>query len=78
MLWTAYVSPELTPVVDAANTLGYATDGHNVETVIAGGRGLMEGRRVLTIDEDALDARVRPIAPRLTSGPACARAPAGR
>jgi 5-methylthioadenosine/S-adenosylhomocysteine deaminase len=58
-------APELTPLVDVANALVYATDGRNVDTVIVGGRVLMEGRRVLTIDEDALYARVRQLAPRL-------------
>ncbi|MGH7320349.1 MAG: amidohydrolase family protein [Candidatus Rokuibacteriota bacterium] len=58
-------APELTPLLDVANTLVYATDGRNVDTVIVGGRVLMERRRVATIDEDALYARVREIAPRL-------------
>jgi cytosine/adenosine deaminase-related metal-dependent hydrolase len=58
-------APELTPLLDVANALVYATDGRNVDTVIVGGRVLMEGRRVLTIDEDALYARVRRLAPPL-------------
>lgn len=58
-------APELTPLVDVANTLVYATDGRNVDTVIVGGRVVMEGRRVLTVDEDRLYARVREMAPRL-------------
>jgi 5-methylthioadenosine/S-adenosylhomocysteine deaminase len=60
-------APELTPLLDVANALVYGTDGRNVDTVIVGGRVLMEGRRVLTIDADALYARVREIAPRLVA-----------
>ncbi len=58
-------APELTPLVDVANALVYATDGRNVDTVIVDGRPVMEARRVLTIDEEALYARVRALAPRL-------------
>jgi cytosine/adenosine deaminase-related metal-dependent hydrolase len=58
-------APELTPLVDVANALVYATDGRNVDTVIVDGRPVMEGRRVLAIDEEALYARVRALAPRL-------------
>lgn len=60
-------APELTPLLDVANALVYATDGRNVDTVIVGGRVVMEGRRVLTLDEDVLYARVREIAPRLVA-----------
>jgi cytosine/adenosine deaminase-related metal-dependent hydrolase len=58
-------APELTPLWDVANALVYATDGRNVDTVIVDGRVVMEGRRVLTIDETALYARVRELAPAL-------------
>ncbi len=58
-------APELTPLADVANALVYATDGRNVDTVIVDGRPVMEGRRVLTIDEEALYGRVRGLAPRL-------------
>jgi 5-methylthioadenosine/S-adenosylhomocysteine deaminase len=60
-------APELTPLWDVANALVYATDGRNVDTVIVDGRVVMEGRRVLTIDEDALYARVRALAPGLVA-----------
>jgi 5-methylthioadenosine/S-adenosylhomocysteine deaminase len=60
-------APELTPLWDVANALVYATDGRNVDTVIVDGRVVMEGRRVLTIDEEALYARVRELAPGLVA-----------
>ncbi len=60
-------APELTPLWDVANALVYATDGRNVDTVIVDGRVVMEGRRVLTIDEAALYARVRELAPGLVA-----------
>jgi len=59
--------PELTPLLDVANALVYATDGRAVHTVIVGGRVLMEARRVLTIDEDALYPEIRAMAPRLVA-----------
>ena len=40
-------------------------DGRSVDTVIAGGRVLMEGRRVLTIDVEPLYAEAARVAPRL-------------
>jgi|RhiMetdeSRZDD1v2_1073273.scaffolds.fasta_scaffold56037_1 5-methylthioadenosine/S-adenosylhomocysteine deaminase len=58
-------APEMNPLVDVANTLVYGTDGRNVDTVVVGGRVVMEGRRALTIDEERLYAEVREIAPKL-------------
>jgi cytosine/adenosine deaminase-related metal-dependent hydrolase len=58
-------APELTPLIDVANALVYASDGRNVDTVIVGGTVIMEGRKVLTIDADALYAEVREMAPKL-------------
>jgi 5-methylthioadenosine/S-adenosylhomocysteine deaminase len=58
---------ELNPLLDVANALVYSTDGRNVDTVIVGGRVVMEGRRVLTLDEERLYAQVREIAPRLVA-----------
>jgi cytosine/adenosine deaminase-related metal-dependent hydrolase len=58
-------APELTPLIDVANALVYASDGRNVDTVIVGGAVIMEGRKVLTIDADALYAEVREMAPKL-------------
>lgn len=57
--------PELTPLLDVANALVYAVDGRAVHTVIVGGRVVMEARRVLTIDEEALYREVRALAPQL-------------
>ena len=58
-------TPELTPLLNVANALVYGADGHTVDTVIAGGRVLMEGRRVLTIDVEPLYAEAARVAPRL-------------
>jgi 5-methylthioadenosine/S-adenosylhomocysteine deaminase len=58
-------TPELTPLVNVTNALVYGADGHTVDTVIAGGRVLMEGRRVLTIDAEPLYAEAARVAPRL-------------
>jgi cytosine/adenosine deaminase-related metal-dependent hydrolase len=57
--------PELTPLLDVANALVYGVDGRAVHTVIVGGRVVMEARRVLTIDEEALYRAGRAAAPRL-------------
>ncbi|MDP6709451.1 MAG: amidohydrolase [Alphaproteobacteria bacterium] len=58
-------TPELTPLLDVANALVYATDGRNVASVMVAGRLLMDRRQVLTLDADALYAEVREMAPRL-------------
>jgi cytosine/adenosine deaminase-related metal-dependent hydrolase len=58
---------ELNPLLDVANALVYSTDGRNVDTVIVGGRVVMEGRRVLTLDEERLYAQVREVAPSLVA-----------
>jgi len=58
-------APELTPLVDVANALVYATDGRNVATVIVDGRIVVTDGTVLTIDADSLYAKVAQITPRL-------------
>ena len=58
-------APELTPLLDVANALVYASDGRNVATVIVAGKIVMENRAVRTIDADALYAEVRALAPKL-------------
>jgi cytosine/adenosine deaminase-related metal-dependent hydrolase len=52
-------------LLNVANALVYGADGHTVDTVIAGGRVLMEGRRVLTIDVEPLYAEAARVASRL-------------
>ena len=58
-------APELTPLLNVPNALVYSADGRCVDTVIASGRILMKGRRVLTIDADELYAAARRLAPQL-------------
>jgi cytosine/adenosine deaminase-related metal-dependent hydrolase len=52
--------PHLTPNWMVVHRLIYEAVGNDVETVVVGGRVVMEGRRVLTVDEDeALDLAQR-------------------
>ena len=54
-------APHLTPVWDPVSTVVYAAVGSDVDTVVVDGVILMEGRRVLTMNEEAIleDARKR-------------------
>lgn len=54
-------APHLTPVWDPVSTVVYAAVGGDVDTVVVDGNILMEGRKVLTMDEDAIleEARQR-------------------
>ncbi len=47
-------SPYLAPLNDLPNQLVYAETGADVETVIVGGRVVVQGGRVVTVDEEAL------------------------
>jgi cytosine/adenosine deaminase-related metal-dependent hydrolase len=58
-------TPELTPLLNVTNALVYGVDGRCVDTVIASGRILMEGRRVLTVDVERLYTEARLLAPQL-------------
>ena len=44
----------LTPAWDPVSTIVYAAHGTEVETVVIDGKLIMEGRQVLTLDEDAI------------------------
>ncbi|MBW2599892.1 MAG: amidohydrolase family protein, partial [Deltaproteobacteria bacterium] len=57
--------PHLTPMYDEYSHIVYAAGGSDVETVIINGRIVMEGRRLLTINEDEAMERVRKIAERI-------------
>jgi len=53
--------PHLTPAPDPVSTIVYAAHGSDVETVVIDGQLLMESRKLLTLDEDAIlnEARER-------------------
>ena len=46
--------PHLTPAPDPVSTIVYAAHGSDVDTVAIDGQVVMESRRVLTLDEDAI------------------------
>ncbi len=47
------------PLYDLYAQIVYALKGADVETVVVGGRPVMRNRRVLTLDEPTIMARVR-------------------
>jgi len=51
--------PHLTPAPDPVSTIVYAANGTDVDTVVIDGKIVMEGRRVLTLDEEAIVAEAR-------------------
>jgi 5-methylthioadenosine/S-adenosylhomocysteine deaminase len=59
--------PELTPLHDPFESLVYSATAAAVDTVIVDGRVLMDGRRVLTLDADAVVADARAAASRLVA-----------
>jgi cytosine/adenosine deaminase-related metal-dependent hydrolase len=50
-------APHLTPRIAVPNLLAYYAEGHDVSTVIVGGRILMRDRQVLTVDAAAVVER---------------------
>ncbi|MDO9585987.1 MAG: amidohydrolase family protein, partial [Syntrophales bacterium] len=57
--------PHLTPMYNEYSHLVYAAGGADVDTVIINGKLVMRNRRLLTIDENEIMARVREIAVRI-------------
>lgn len=57
--------PHLTPMYNEYSHLVYAVGGFDVDTVIINGKMVMRNRRLLTIDESEIMARVREIAVRI-------------
>lgn len=57
--------PHLTPMYNEYSNLVYAAGGADVDTVIINGKLVMRNRRLLTIDENEIMARVREIAVRI-------------
>ncbi len=70
-------APELTPLIDVANALVYATDGRNVDHVSVDGRQLLRDGEALTVDAGALFAEAAAIAPKLISRAGLAARPRG-
>lgn len=58
----------LRPLNHALNALVYAETGADVDTVLVGGRVVLEHGRVLTVDEARLEARAQEAAERLRAG----------
>lgn len=52
-------APHLTPVWDPVSSLVYAACGTDVDTVVIDGKIVMQGRKVLTLDEEAILTDVR-------------------
>jgi 5-methylthioadenosine/S-adenosylhomocysteine deaminase len=59
--------PEMVPIVNVANCLVYATDGRAVDTVLVNGRVVVEGGRVITVDERDVFQQVEAICPRIVA-----------
>jgi 5-methylthioadenosine/S-adenosylhomocysteine deaminase len=57
--------PHLTPIYHEYSHVVYAANGADVETVLINGRVVMRDRKLLTIDEEEVMARVRDIAQRI-------------
>jgi len=58
-------APNMQPVNDPVSALAYSTSGSEVETVIVGGRVLMENKEFLTIDADKVYYKVSEICDRI-------------
>lgn len=58
-------SPSLTPAYDPVSAVAYAASRADVRWVIAGGRLVVDDRRLTTIDVDAAIATVRDLGPRI-------------
>src|SRR5665648_1077724 len=57
-----FESPNLTPCYDIYSHLVYSVSPHDVCHNMVNGRWLMVDRKLLTLDEEAINARVRKIA----------------
>ena len=58
-------SPSLAPAYDPVSTVAYAAARGDVRWVVAGGRLVVDDRRLTTLDVDAAIAAVRDLAPRI-------------
>ncbi|KAA8746178.1 amidohydrolase [Paenibacillus sp. UASWS1643] len=62
------VKPHLQPVHEVESLLSYSVNGADVDTTIVNGQILMQGRKLLTIDEDELYREVKVRAKRIVEG----------
>lgn len=60
-------SPHISPVHDPIPSIVYSANGNDVDTTIVDGKILMEGRRILTLDEDKLVEEAQRVADDLVS-----------
>ncbi|WP_339242125.1 amidohydrolase [Paenibacillus sp. FSL R5-0517] len=60
--------PHLQPVHEVESLLAYSVNGADVDTTIVNGQLLMQGRKLLTIDEDELYREVKVRAKRIVEG----------
>jgi len=58
-------TPNMQPVNDPVSALAYSTNGSEVDTVMVGGRVLMENKEFLTIDSDLVYDKVAKICERI-------------
>jgi len=68
MILLDFDKPHLTPAGRVVSDLVYAAYGSDVDTVIVHGQVLMEGRKLLTLDEERIRAKVNESARRLFEG----------
>jgi cytosine/adenosine deaminase-related metal-dependent hydrolase len=52
-------APHLTPAPDPVSTIVYAAVGTDIDTVVINGQLVMQGRKVMTLDENAILAEAR-------------------
>jgi 5-methylthioadenosine/S-adenosylhomocysteine deaminase len=52
-------APNAVPIYDAYAAIAYSLKGSNVDTVVIGGRTVMQDHKVLTVDEEAAIAKAR-------------------
>ena len=60
--------PHLTPLHQLESLLAYGVSGADVDTTIVNGKVLMRGRKLLTIDEEALLRDIQGRAERIVRG----------
>jgi 5-methylthioadenosine/S-adenosylhomocysteine deaminase len=60
--------PHLTPMYHECSHLVYTVAGADVDTVLINGQVVMKNRRLLTIDEDEVMAKVQEIGARIKAG----------